>query len=45
VTSLAARPPALVAEPASRPAGKLNLLFEHEPPAQAGGFLFRTAML
>src|ERR1700691_2199487 len=39
------------AEPASRPAGKRQpCCFDHEPPglhfeAQAGGFLFRTAML
>jgi hypothetical protein len=40
VTSLAAALlTALVAEPASRPAGKAaTLLHEQEPPAQAGGF-------
>ena len=57
VTSLAAAlPAALVAEPASRQQGccrcycccsigKLPHLCKEEPPAQAGGFLFRTAML
>src|SRR5580658_3739727 len=45
-TSLAALTPARAAEPASRPAGKQQpCCFEYEPPAQAGGFLFRTAVL
>jgi len=33
-------------EPASRSAGKVETCcFEQEPSAQAGGFLFRTAIL
>src|SRR5215831_21219085 len=47
VTSLAAAlTAALVAEPASRPAGKQQpCCTSKKSPAQAGGFLFRTAML